>query len=97
MTPGMNLHRGTHGRSLPPIRSTGTWRAAMDALVANAYGLDRQPYEHILASFTHKSFRAAPALCLASFDELRRIGLDAFCREHDPYAEFATRARRARR
>ena len=27
----------------------------------------------------------APELCLAMFDELKAIGLDAFTKKHDPY------------
>jgi hypothetical protein len=46
-----------------------TLRAAMDAVVARAYGLDRDQYQRVLASFSHRSFPAAPALCLAAFDQ----------------------------
>jgi hypothetical protein len=57
----------------------------MDAVVAREYGLDRSEYERVLGSFSHKSFPAAPRLCLAAFDSLARVGLTAFCRRHDPY------------
>jgi len=60
-------------------------RAAIDAVVADAYGLSREQYEHVLSTFSHKSYPQAPALCLAAFDELKRLGLDAFTRKHDPY------------
>lgn len=60
-------------------------RAAIDAAVADAYGLSRDQYEHVLSTFSHKSYPAAPALCLAAFDELKTIGLEAFTRKHDPY------------
>jgi hypothetical protein len=60
-------------------------RAAMDAVVARSYGLSSTEYERVLGSFSHKSFPAARDLCLAAFDELARIGLAAFCRQHDPY------------
>jgi hypothetical protein len=60
-------------------------RAAIDAVVADAYGLTRDQYEHVLSTFSHKSYPAAPALCLAAFDELKAIGLDAFAKKHDPY------------
>jgi len=60
-------------------------RAAIDAVVADAYGLDRDQYRHVLSSFSHKSYPKAPELCLAAFDELKQIGLDAFCKKHDPY------------
>lgn len=60
-------------------------RAAIDAVVADAYGLDRRQYEHVLSSFTHRSYPKAPELCLAAFDELKSIGLETFTRKHDPY------------
>jgi hypothetical protein len=60
-------------------------RAAIDAVVAQAYGLSREQYAHVLASFSHKSYPAAPTLCLQKFDELAAIGLDAFTRKYDPY------------
>lgn len=60
-------------------------RAAMDALIAQAYGLNRHLYEHVLSSFSHTSFPDAPTLCLQAFDELSKIGTEAFCRKYDPY------------
>jgi hypothetical protein len=60
-------------------------RAAIDAVVADAYGLDRAQYEHVLSSFSHTSYKKAPELCLAAFDELKTIGLEAFTKKHDPY------------
>ncbi|MBI3846554.1 MAG: hypothetical protein HY292_18150 [Planctomycetes bacterium] len=63
-------------------------RAAIDTVVAQAYGLDRAQYEHVLASFSHKSYPKAPDLCLRAFDELTSIGLDAFVQKHDPYADI---------
>lgn len=60
-------------------------RAAIDAVVAHAYGLDRAQYAHILGTFSHKSYPPAPALCLNAFDELTAQGLDAFCVKYDPY------------
>ncbi|MGC4070848.1 MAG: hypothetical protein QM784_40465 [Polyangiaceae bacterium] len=60
-------------------------RAQLDAVVAQAYGLDRAQYEHVLASFSHSSYKRAPELCLAAFDELVALGLDAFTKKHDPY------------
>ncbi len=62
-----------------------TVRAAIDAVVADAYGLDRVQYEHVLSSFTHKSYPRAPERCLAAYDKLKSIGLDAFAQRHDPY------------
>ncbi len=63
-------------------------RAAMDAVIAHAYGLSRAQYERILASFSHKSFPAAPAFCLAAFCELSDQGVAQFCRDHDPYCDI---------
>lgn len=60
-------------------------RAAIDAVVADAYGLNREQYEHVLSAFSHKSYPKAPELCLAKFDELKRIGLEEFTRKYDPY------------
>ena len=60
-------------------------RAAIDAVVADAYGLNRDQYAHVLSTFSHKSYPKAPELCLAQFDELKPIGLDAFTKKHDPY------------
>jgi hypothetical protein len=60
-------------------------RAAIDAVVAQAYGLTRAQYAHVLGGFSHKSYPKAPALCLERFDELARDGMDAFVRRWDPY------------
>lgn len=60
-------------------------RAAIDAVVADAYGLSRDQYAHVLSTFSHKSYPKAPQLCLARFDELKSIGLEAFARKYDPY------------
>ena len=60
-------------------------RAAIDAVVADAYGLSRDQYCHVLSTFTHASYPKAPDLCLAMFDELRATGSDAFTKKHDPY------------
>jgi Eco57I restriction-modification methylase/N-6 DNA methylase len=42
-------------------------RAKVDAAVARAYGLNDEQYAHLLASFSHRSYPDAPALCLATF------------------------------
>jgi hypothetical protein len=60
-------------------------RAAIDAVVAEAYGLNREQYQYVLSTFSHKSYPKAPELCLAMFDELKKIGIDAFTKKHDPY------------
>jgi hypothetical protein len=62
-----------------------TLRAAIDAVVAKAYCLARSDYEHILASFNHRSFPKSPCLCLEAFDELQEIGIEAFVKKYDPY------------
>jgi len=54
-------------------------------VVADAYGLTREQYAHVLSTFSHKSYPKAPEICLARFDELKSIGLDAFTKKHDPY------------
>jgi hypothetical protein len=64
-------------------------RAAIDAVVADAYGLSRKQYAHVLDSFSHRSYPTAPDLCLAAYDELKSIGLDAFVKKHDPYWDIA--------
>jgi hypothetical protein len=63
-------------------------RATIDAVVAQAYGLSRAQYEHVLSTFSHKSYPSAPALCLAAFDELTALGPAVFMRKHDPYHDI---------
>lgn len=60
-------------------------RSAIDAVVAEAYGLNREQYAHVLSTFSHRSYPKAPELCLAKFDELKEIGLEAFTKKYDPY------------
>ncbi len=60
-------------------------RAAIDAVVAHAYGLTRDQYAHVLSTFSHSSYKDAPRQCLAAFDELQSVGLAAFTKKHDPY------------
>ena len=61
------------------------WQLHADAVVADAYGLSRDQYAHVLSTFSHASYRKAPELCLARFDELKQLGLDKFTRKYDPY------------
>ncbi|MBD2694251.1 hypothetical protein [Anabaena catenula] len=72
-----------------PVLSTDDerWeiRAAIDAVVAQAYGLNRQQYAHILSTFSHKSYPKAPQLCLTYFDALQTIGIEEFTQKYDPY------------
>jgi hypothetical protein len=49
-------------------------RAAMDAVVARGFGLDRAAYAHVLSGFGHRCYPDAPALCLAAFDALQAEG-----------------------
>ena len=60
-------------------------RCAIDAVVADAYGLARHQYSYVLSTFSHASYPKALDLCLANFDELKTVGLDAFTKKHDPY------------
>ncbi len=60
-------------------------RSAIDAVVADAYGLNRAQYEQVLSTFNHKSYPKALKQCLAAFDELKAVGLDAFTKNRDPY------------
>jgi len=48
-----------HGR-----RSAGAARAAIDAVVAGAYGLSRDQYTHVLSTFKHTSYPKAPSFAL---------------------------------
>jgi len=73
---------------LPSVEERWEVRAAIDAVVADAYGLSREQYEHVLSTFSHRSYPKAPALCRARFDELTAIGLEAFTRKHDPYHDI---------
>jgi hypothetical protein len=52
------------------MESHAAWilRAEIDAQVARQYGLTRDQYLHILASFSHRSHPHAAGLCLAAFD-----------------------------
>ena len=70
---------------LRTLEDRWTVRAAMDAVVADAYGLSRAQFDHILSSFTHRSFPAGREVCLAAFDELQVLGREAFFARHDPY------------
>jgi hypothetical protein len=60
-------------------------RAQIDAVVADAYGLARAGYAHLLASFSHRSRSDAALLCLSAFDALLADGAVAAYQRHDPY------------
>lgn len=64
-------------------------RAAIDAVVAQAYGLNRDQYEHVLHSFDRSSGpNPYTDICLEKWDELHAIGLEAFTRKYDPYHDI---------
>jgi hypothetical protein len=60
-------------------------RARIDAVIAKSYGLTHQQYEHLLGSFSHRSYPATIALCLQAYDHLSQEGMTMFCTRHDPY------------
>jgi len=65
-------------------------RAALDAVVAHAYGLHRRQYEHLLSCFSHRTYASAPERCLAAFDALRAAGEEAYCGSADPYSGISS-------
>ncbi len=88
---GDEWRESCHRHSWPVV--AGEWdrwrlRAAMDVIIAQAYGLDRAQYERVLGSFSHRSFKSAPEVCLAESDALASDGLAAFCKERDPYYDI---------
>lgn len=61
-------------------------RSVIDAMIADAYGLNRQEYEHILKSFDRATINNLYTnICLSKFDELKEIGLEALTKKYDPY------------
>ena len=76
---------GDHDIEAPEAR--WSMRSRIDAVVAQAYGLDRRQYDHVLSSFSHRSCPTASESCLAEFDTLRAEGLDSFCRRRNPYRD----------
>ena len=61
-------------------------RSAIDAVVANAYGLNKGQYEHVLKSFDRASGpNPYTEICLAKFDELQKISLEKFTKKYDTY------------
>jgi hypothetical protein len=65
----------------------GILRAAIDAVVAQAYGLSRDDYRHILTGFSHKAHPSAPEQCIAAFDSLMECGARTFYERHDPFSD----------
>jgi hypothetical protein len=62
-------------------------RAALDAVIADAYGLTRTQYAHVLGAAKATTFPNASELCLAAFEELHTLGLEDFAKKYDPYGE----------
>jgi hypothetical protein len=79
---------GPRGSWPAVARPEARWRlrAAVDAVVAHAFGLSRELYEHVLGTFSHRSTPGAPQQCLEAFDELLACGEDEFAARNDPYA-----------
>jgi hypothetical protein len=79
---------GTVPADFPDIESTEdqiTLRAAVDAVVAHAYGLSRNDFHHILTGFSHKVHPLSPEQCQVAFDSLTECGAHEFYRRHDPF------------
>jgi hypothetical protein len=71
----VNLWREQAGPTLtPPVladeQTRWVLRAGMDAVVAKSYGLDRRQYDHLLRSFSQRSFPQPMTMCLNAFDDL---------------------------
>ena len=62
-------------------------RAAIDAVVARSFRLDRDDYRQILASFSHKVRPEHHARSIAAFDSLISVGEERFYRRHDPFLD----------
>ena len=95
---GSTWREGRAGPVWPVIRETeARWelRAAMDAVVAQAFGLDREQYARVLGSFSHRSLPEAASLCLAAFDRLAASGLKVFAQSADPYWDVSLPAEQA--
>lgn len=64
-------------------------RYQIDTVVADSYGLDRDGFAQVIASFSHRSASEAASACLAQFEAVRADGAEAFCRRHDPFRHVA--------
>jgi len=61
-------------------------RSAIDVVVADAYGLNREQYEHILKSFDRASGpNPFTENYLEKYDELKKFGIEKFTKKYDPY------------
>jgi hypothetical protein len=63
-------------------------RAAIDAVVAHGYGLERNDYQHILSGFNHTADPSLPERCLADFDSIGNHGADHFYHRRDPFDDL---------
>jgi hypothetical protein len=68
---------------------TNRWqlRAQIDAVVAHAYGLDLDRYRYVLSTFKHEEYPGSADLCLSSFEEVEKVGLERFADQYDPYSD----------
>ena len=62
------------GQGHTPNRVDPDLRAEIDAVVADAYGLDREQYEHLLGGFSHRSWPDGAQRCLVAFDKVKAAG-----------------------
>ncbi len=95
---GAEWREGSAGPAWPVIRETeARWalRAAMDAVVAQAFGLNCEQYARVLGSFSHRSFPAAPNLCLSAFERFAADRLEAFAQAADPYWDVSLPVQKA--
>jgi hypothetical protein len=60
-------------------------RAAIDAVIAHLFGFGRERYGAVLDRFRHKKAPETRGLCLARFQEVESIGLEAFRKRYDPF------------
>jgi hypothetical protein len=88
---GGNWREATVTKRWPVLREgeRSTVRAAVDAVLARAYGHSHAEYDRLLKAFSHKAAPETPVRCLRAFDEFEKIGFDKFCRKHDPYWDVA--------
>jgi hypothetical protein len=69
------LWREQTGKRALPSSNQRILRARIDAVVAEAYGLNRDSYRHVLDAFSHRSDPEAAARCLDAFDALQVHGI----------------------
>jgi hypothetical protein len=63
------------GKHSIPHSDRPVLRARIDAVLAQAYGLDRDGYRHVLNAFSHRSDPDAASRCLDAFDTLQAKGI----------------------